>query len=54
MAHYYISIHIKDRWKGKSFRGIDSYSLMVGLSGFGYSLLKFYAWDTIPSVLWLE
>ncbi|GAA0748787.1 type 2 lanthipeptide synthetase LanM family protein [Clostridium oceanicum] len=45
---------IKERWKGKSFRGVDSYSLMVGLSGFGYSLLRFSSLYNIPSVLWLE
>lgn len=45
---------IKERWKGKSFRGVDSYSLMVGLSGFGYSLLRFSELEKIPSLLWLE
>lgn len=45
---------IKERWKGKSFRGVDSYSLMVGLVGFGYSLLRFSELEKIPSVLWLE
>ncbi|MBK1813745.1 type 2 lantipeptide synthetase LanM family protein [Clostridium sp. YIM B02505] len=45
---------ITQRWKGKSFRGVESYSLMVGLAGFGYSLLRFSAPDAIPSVLFLE
>ncbi|UAL58346.1 type 2 lantipeptide synthetase LanM family protein [Clostridium sporogenes] len=45
---------IKERWMGKSFRGVDSYNLMIGLSGFGYSLLRFSGLYKIPSVLWLE
>lgn len=45
---------IAKRWNGQSYRGIESFSLMVGLAGFGYSLLKFYKPDSIPSILCLE
>lgn len=45
---------ISKRWKGKSFRGVDSYSIMIGLCGFGYSLLRFSKLKNIPSILCLE
>lgn len=45
---------IEERWKGKSYRGIEVLGLMVGLAGFGYSILKNDNFSAIPSVLWLE
>lgn len=42
------------RWKGNSFRGTDNLAMMIGLCGYGYSVLKFYDFDQIPSILYLE
>ncbi|PWX39054.1 hypothetical protein CYK89_01385 [Clostridium perfringens] len=43
---------IKNRWKGTSYRGVETFGLMIGLTGFGYALLKFCNFDDIPSVLY--
>jgi len=45
---------ILKRWRQGVLRGTESVGLMNGLSGFGYALLRFYAPQSIPSVLMLE
>lgn len=45
---------ISKRWRNGVFRGTTSLGLMVGLAGFGYSLLKFCEPDMVPNVLILE
>ncbi|WP_338778484.1 type 2 lanthipeptide synthetase LanM family protein [Metabacillus sp. FJAT-52054] len=45
---------LSKRWKEGVFRGTDSMSVMIGLTGFGYSLLKQYAPSIVPDILWFE
>ena len=45
---------IKNRWKGSSYRGIDNFGLMIGLAGFGYSIMKFENFDEVPSILYFS
>lgn len=45
---------IKYRWKGSSYRGIEAFGIMIGLSGFGYSIMKFNNFDDIPSILYFS
>ena len=45
---------IKNRWKGSSYRGTDNFGLMIGISGFGYSIMKFNNFDEIPSILYFS
>jgi len=40
------------RWDNGVMRGTDSMSLMVGLAGFGYSLLRHAKPQEVPPVLW--
>lgn len=46
--------YIKNNWNKNSFRSVNVYGLMIGLSGIGYSLLKVGCEYDIPNVLWLE
>lgn len=46
--------YIKDNWDKNSFRSVNVYGLMIGLSGIGYSLLKYGCEYDMPNVLWLE
>ena len=41
-------------WKKKELKSCNSYGLMIGLSGWGYSLLSHYTDFEIPQFLWLE
>jgi len=45
---------ISKKWKDGVFRGTTSLGLMVGLAGFGYSLIKFCEPDIVPNILILE
>lgn len=42
------------RWKGKSFRGRELVGLMVGLAGYGYSIIQYLLSDQSSCVLYLE
>ena len=44
---------IKDNWNGTGYRSCYTYGLMVGLAGWGYSLLSHYANHKVPQFLWL-
>ncbi len=41
-------------WNKKELKSCNSYGLMIGLSGWGYSLLSHYTDFEIPQFLWLE
>ncbi|SFB45765.1 type 2 lanthipeptide synthetase LanM family protein [Clostridium frigidicarnis] len=45
---------LSNNWKKRESRCTKSYSLMIGICGFGYSMLKNYAPDFVPEFLWLE
>ncbi|WP_339319383.1 type 2 lanthipeptide synthetase LanM family protein [Paenibacillus sp. FSL R10-2734] len=42
------------RWNKGIFRGTESMSPLIGIAGFGYSLLKQYAPDNVPNLLWFD
>ncbi|MGG0901122.1 type 2 lanthipeptide synthetase LanM family protein [Bacillus subtilis] len=42
------------KWRKKDLVCTRSYSLMIGLSGIGYSMIKNYAPEIVPNFLWLE
>lgn len=50
---FYENVILK-RWKEGVLRGTESMGLMNGLSGFGYSLLRFYEPQIVPSILMLQ
>lgn len=45
---------IENNWNYKQLKSCNSYGLMIGLSGWGYSLLSHYTNFKIPQFLWLE
>lgn len=45
---------LKDNWYGTGYRSCYTYGLMVGLAGWGYSLLSHYANHKVPQFLWLS
>jgi len=45
---------INEDWNEGYFRSICIYGLMVGLSGYGYSILKNGSDLSMPGILWLE
>lgn len=47
----YVDQVITKRWKGSSFRGTESVGMMIGVTGFGYSLLRFYNPEFVPMIL---
>lgn len=42
------------KWRKRDLVCTRSYSLMIGLSGIGYSMIKNYAPEIVPNFLWLE
>ncbi|MBU3107033.1 type 2 lanthipeptide synthetase LanM family protein [Clostridium gasigenes] len=45
---------LSKEWNRKKLKSSLSMSLMIGITGFGYSMLKNYAPDEVPEFLWLE
>ena len=45
---------LSKEWRLKNFRCCRSLGLMIGISGFGYSMIKNYAPEEIPEFLWLH
>ncbi|MEB8671657.1 lanthionine synthetase LanC family protein, partial [Bacillus cereus] len=45
---------LQHKWDKGVFRGTENYGLMVGLSGFGYTCLQFYAPEVVKDILWLN
>lgn len=45
---------LMNRWNNGVLRGTESIGLMVGVAGFGYSILRFYEPDGIPEILWFD
>ncbi|MGE7674928.1 type 2 lanthipeptide synthetase LanM family protein [Lysinibacillus sp. NPDC094403] len=46
--------HISQNWNKPSFRTASVYGLMIGLAGYGYSLLKYGHKAEMPEILWME
>ncbi|MBR1692747.1 MAG: type 2 lantipeptide synthetase LanM family protein [Lachnospiraceae bacterium] len=42
------------KWHTKEMKACHTYGLMVGLAGWGYSLLSNYTQNSLPEFLWLE
>lgn len=47
----YVEHILSNRWKGAAFRGTESVGMMIGVTGFGYSLLKFCEPEIVPMIL---
>ena len=45
---------LSERWNKGTFRGTESLGMMIGLSGIGYSLLRYYSDFKIPNLLSLD
>ncbi|WP_068613671.1 type 2 lanthipeptide synthetase LanM family protein [Paenibacillus tuaregi] len=45
---------LSKEWNQKNMKSGWSLSLMIGITGFGYSMLRQYAPDVVPEFLWLE
>ncbi|MNY48177.1 Lanthionine synthetase C-like protein [compost metagenome] len=45
---------LSKEWNQKNMKSGWSLSLMIGITGFGYSMLKNYAPDAVPEFLWLQ
>lgn len=47
---------LSSEWRNRNFKSCNTYGLMVGLSGWGYSMLSHYADfdDALPEFLWLS
>ena len=45
---------LQQRWRRGVYRETDTLGLMIGLAGFGYSLLRFASPNTVPSCLALD
>lgn len=54
-AYQYLFDEVLSReWNQKNMKSGWSLSLMIGITGFGYSMLKNYAPDEVPEFLWLQ
>lgn len=47
----YVEHILSNRWKGAAFRGTESVGMMIGVTGFGYSLLRFCDAEIVPMIL---
>lgn len=46
--------YISRKWDKTSYRTASVYGLMIGLAGYGYSLLKYGCRVEMPDILWIE
>ncbi len=45
---------LSKQWRNKEFKSCNTFGLLIGLAGWGYSMLSHYAEKEVPHFLWIE